>query len=113
MRSRFHEHLSQAGLAGCIVTVIETGRDEERQAYYVEIGVSHTEKSLHLPQPPKGKALAYDIAPKDYLAMKGWNPGGDLWILLGTIGEGLGMEWGGRWPTLQDRPHYQLKKCAC
>ena len=27
---------------------------------------------------------------------------------LGPIGEACGFEWGGRWKTIQDFPHYQL-----
>ena len=30
-----------------------------------------------------------------------------LWGLLGAVGEKLGLEWGGNWPTLKDRPHFQ------
>jgi len=28
---------------------------------------------------------------------------------LGAIGESVGLEWGGRWKTFTDDPHYQLK----
>ena len=30
------------------------------------------------------------------------------WTLLGIEGEKLGLEWGGRWVSFQDRPHFQL-----
>ena len=28
---------------------------------------------------------------------------------LGPIGERLGLEWGGRWKSITDEPHYQLR----
>lgn len=33
------------------------------------------------------------------------------WLLLGTVGEALGLSWGGRWtaPNRPDRPHFQWK----
>ncbi len=32
-----------------------------------------------------------------------------LYKTLGPIGEALGLEWGGRWRTMRDEPHYELK----
>lgn len=32
---------------------------------------------------------------------------GALWQLVGEIGEGVGLTWGGRWAK-PDRPHFQL-----
>lgn len=32
-----------------------------------------------------------------------------LYATLGPIGESVGLEWGGRWKSFQDEPHYQLK----
>lgn len=32
-----------------------------------------------------------------------------LYADLGKIGERIGLEWGGRWKTFKDEPHYQLK----
>lgn len=36
------------------------------------------------------------------------------WLLLGTVGEALGLSWGGRWtaPNRPDRPHFQWKPPA-
>lgn len=46
-----------------------------------------------------------------------WNVGDQaddvaIWEKLGTIGESLGLEWGGRWNRIIDRPHFQLSKEA-
>lgn len=31
-----------------------------------------------------------------------------LWDRVGALGESVGLEWGGRWKTLVDRPHFQF-----
>ena len=32
------------------------------------------------------------------------------WSKLGALGESLGFEWGGRWASFIDRPHFQIMK---
>lgn len=32
-----------------------------------------------------------------------------LYRELGPLGESLGLEWGGRWKTIVDEPHYQFR----
>ena len=41
------------------------------------------------------------------LAFQGRSPWAEShpWTLYGTMAEALGLYWGGRWPTLVDRPH--------
>lgn len=95
------------------LVVIETGRDEERQHHYLRTGVSQTMYSKHLPQPPNGKSIAFDVCPKPYLKEKGWAPGGPLWTQVAEAGKGLGLSWGGDWPNFKDRPHFQLDECSC
>lgn len=34
---------------------------------------------------------------------------GNDYVTVAKIGEGLGLEWGGRWKSFPDRPHYQLR----
>jgi len=102
----------RAGAAGNEIALIETLRDATRQSYYLAMGVSWTLRSKHLPQPPHGLALAFDVCPKEYLAEKNWNPGGSLWYDLGREAEELGLEWGGSWMQ-RDYPHFALSECAC
>lgn len=51
--------------------------------------------------------IAFDIgifnAKGDYLGSS------DLYSVLGPIGEEVGLEWGGRWKSFKDTPHYQVK----
>lgn len=92
--------------------IIETLRTPERQRYYIEIGVSWTIRSKHLPQSPGGMALACDIAPSSLLKLKAWAPLSPLWTEMGEKGEGLGLKWGGRWKQ-KDLVHFELPKCLC
>lgn len=102
---------------GIQVTLLETLRDIVRQEYYLSRGVSKTLKSLHLPQKPNQLALAFDLAPTEYLKLRNWWPEGPKWLRLGIAGEALGLTWGG--PGMNDDgfnwdcPHYQLSKCQC
>ena len=52
---------------------------------------------------------AYDVAIVSYFGDK--TPL-DLydgpWDLVGQVGESLGLEWGGRWKSGADMPHFQL-----
>lgn len=94
------------------VRLIETLRDEERQRYYVSIGVSRTMKSKHLPN-AKGLSLAFDLVPRVLMATKHWSPGHELWAVVGKAAQRLGLEAGQFWETFKDYPHYQLSECAC
>jgi peptidoglycan L-alanyl-D-glutamate endopeptidase CwlK len=58
--------------------------------------------------------LAYDGVPKKLLALPNWgdNPhdqtmANEAWALYGKLAEEQGLEWGGRWRTIKDRPHCQ------
>lgn len=114
IRSQYRAFLLGSKEAGIDVATIETGRDAERQQYYVDHGTSQTLNSYHLPHPPNGLSLAFDVCPRAYLTLKGWNPGGVYWIRLGTLGRSLGLEWGGDWRgDFVDRAHFQIKKCEC
>lgn len=105
------EFFSRAQAAGIPLTLIDTGRTPTEQEQKLADGVSWTTHSKHLPQPPEGKSEAFDVCPKEYLLMKGWNPGGPLWAELGAIGEKLGLFWGGRWTHIDngkgDPGHFQ------
>lgn len=68
----------------------------------VRRGTSRTMKSLHL------RGLAFDVCPERLLTQKNWAPRDAAWPRLGTIGEGLGLTWGGRWKR-PDLPHFEYK----
>lgn len=108
MQSLCVNFLAQAESQGIDCLLVDTDRTPSEQEQKLKDGVSWTEHSRHLPQPPENKSEAFDVCPKVYLGMKGWNPSGDLWDKLGVIGEGLGLGWGGRWTGKKRDPgHFQ------
>lgn len=46
--------------------------------------------------------VAFDVA------FEGLKPYDGNWELLGMLGEQLGFEWGGRWTSIVDKPHFEL-----
>ena len=89
--------LSNLSDAGVKVVVIDTLRTPVEQAQNIANGVSWTQNSKHLPQPPDGKSLAIDLCPTEYLTMKNWNPTGPLWWQIAQAGVALGMRSGMDW----------------
>lgn len=112
-RGKYLALVDAARDAGIRLALVETLRDAERQRYYVKIGTSWTLRSKHLPQPPNGLALAFDACPHDYLAMKGWNPGGPAWRVLADLAEAAGLRAGANRTKRKDRPHYYQDACSC
>jgi D-alanyl-D-alanine carboxypeptidase-like protein len=109
-RPQVDDFLGRCDAEGIPLTVIDTDRTEEEQQQKLAQGVSWTQHSLHLPQPPEGKSKAIDVCPTVYLTVKNWNPTGDLWSKIGSIGEQCGMFWGGRWSSHPDPGHFQFKE---
>jgi len=111
VRPLWEQFSALAQARGIPILLVDTGRTPSEQEVKLEQGVSWTQHSRHLPQPPELLSEAFDVVPKAYLAVKGWSPGGDLWSELGEIGEGLGLEWGGRFPgRARDPGHFQWKR---
>lgn len=99
-----------AALSSIDFTILEVLRTPARQRELVAKGASKTMKSRHLPG-SDGKSRAVDIAPMD---------GGQVswaWplyyklapIIFQAAAElNVPIEWGGRWRTFRDGPHWQL-----
>ena len=58
--------------------------------------------------------LALDVVPTELLSLKNWGDtpehrvrANELWARVGAIGKALGFRWGGDFPTLVDRPHFE------
>lgn len=49
--------------------------------------------------------VAFDVAELRPDGNVSWNTD---WEAIGRIGESMGLEWGGRWTGLVDRPHFQM-----
>jgi hypothetical protein len=104
--------MAKANAEGMPVTLIDTLRTPAEQQADIAKGVSWTENSLHLPQPPDGLARAFDLAPSVVLTIKNWGPDRPEWQQLGEWGEALGLQWGGRFPGHPDPSHFQLRLSA-
>ncbi|HST45328.1 MAG TPA: M15 family metallopeptidase, partial [Luteimonas sp.] len=49
--------------------------------------------------------LAIDVVEIRADGSANWNTD---WEAIGRIGEAMGMEWGGNWTSIVDRPHFQM-----
>lgn len=81
----------------------------EQEALY-EIGRSKPGKIVTWAEPGQSYhnyGLAFDFVPVGPHSAPQWD---DLegFRIVGEIGEGLGLQWGGRWPKLKDSPHFQM-----
>jgi len=50
--------------------------------------------------------IAFDFYRND--GRGAYNTSGNFFEAVGAIGKGLGLEWGGDWKSIVDRPHFQL-----
>jgi len=86
--------------AGVSLAIIETLRTHEKHLQDLQNGVSWVQHSKH------EDGLAIDVCPTDYLSIKGWNPSGPEWQIIGKVGKKLGMRWGGDWKQ-EDLGHFE------
>lgn len=53
--------------------------------------------------------LAFDMVPLDQNGNPTWSPSDPgIWQRMGDTGKKYGLEWGGDWKSLVDKPHYQI-----
>lgn len=50
--------------------------------------------------------VAFDFFRND--GQGAYNESGNFFNRVGQIGKGIGLEWGGSWTSIQDKPHFQL-----
>lgn len=53
--------------------------------------------------------LAVDIVPTDQNGKPTWQASQAVWETIGRAGERQGLEWGGRWGSFPDTPHFQFR----
>ncbi len=88
------------------VMITCTGRTAAEQAVALASGASAVTHSKHQ------DGLAIDIVPYLIYDAHGpdklnWTDTDPAWAVLGTIGEALGLRWGGRWHTPHDPGHFE------
>lgn len=96
--------IAKAGTQGFSLRVTSGWRSfEEQDRLYAQ---GRTTEGKIVTNAKGGQSLhnygcAFDVADK----LKGYNID---WEKVGKIGESVGLEWGGRWPSFVDGPHFQL-----
>jgi hypothetical protein len=108
--------IAKANSAGLDVVIEDTGRTESEQQVKLAQGVSWTQRSKHLPQPPEGKSEAIDGVPRACMALKYWGWNGTiqnsnpLWGKLIAIARTIpGIKCGVDFPR-PDPGHFQYDK---
>ncbi len=87
---------------GIEIIVTSTLRDSEYQRYLYEKVPGSTNTPL---VGAHGFGLAFDVVP----IVNGkavWDNQGQ-WNKIGALGKSLGLEWGGDWKSIIDKPHFQ------
>jgi len=109
------ELIARCTEARICVIIVDTLRTVEEQKDNIRRGVSWTQNSKHLPQPPEGKSLAIDIAPYHTYLLNGpdkleWDRNDPVWKRIGEIGERLGLKWGVVRGGIQIDPgHFEMR----
>ena len=106
--------LDVARQRGLDPVIEDTGRTVTEQQVKLIQGVSWTQRSKHLPQPPEMKSEAIDIVPRACMVLKYWGWNGNVgnshphWERLIEIGRNLGLRCGVDFPH-PDPGHFQYK----
>lgn len=104
--------LGLAAEAGIDLLITSTYRDHESQdALYAR---GRTSPGPRVTNAAGGQSfhnhrIAFDVVPLRH-GKPVWGTKGDdllLWQNIGRLGELIGLEWGGRWKTFKDFPHFQ------
>jgi D-alanyl-D-alanine carboxypeptidase len=100
------ELLARLVEVGIPVLIVNTRRTAAEQAINISTGHSWVKHSKH------EDGLAIDLVPYSVFREYGedslqWRSDDPIWQKLGTIGEGLGLRWGGRWHP-PDSGHFEL-----
>jgi peptidoglycan L-alanyl-D-glutamate endopeptidase CwlK len=110
--------IEQAAAHGIDVILTCTYRSNEEQAALYRRGrtvpgprVTNAKpgESLHnVIKDGKPCAHAFDIAIIEH-GKCNWDACSEAWKVVGAIGEALGLEWGFRWRSFPECPHFQLR----
>ena len=90
-------HVRNHGVPLWISSSVRSPAEQER---LVRSGNSRTMRSRHL----TGQAFDVDVLGFGRDQVPVW-----WWYQLGTLGEQLGLRWGGRWTGLRDYGHFEAR----
>ena len=106
-RKKVRKLLSAAKKQGIELRVISAHRDcEEQDKLYAK---GRTTKGKIVTNASCGKSSHNYKLAVDVVEFINGEPLWDnpRWEVIGRLGEKAGMEWGGRWKSFKDRPHFQ------
>lgn len=117
VRAKCQAHMAACAAAGMPITITFTFRSLETQAALYAQGRTKPGKivtNARAGQSFHNFRLAYDGVPARLLSLPNWGDTPDhrieaagLWALYGHLAKLQGLEWGGEWRTIKDRPHCQ------
>lgn len=107
LQDTFKKHEAACAKHGVKIILTSTKRDQEYQSKLFAQGRTAPGKICTNARliGPHGFGLAYDVVP----VVNGkavWNDN-KLWKIIGEEGKRLGLEWGGDWKSIDDKPHFQ------
>jgi peptidoglycan L-alanyl-D-glutamate endopeptidase CwlK len=118
VRAKCEAHMKACADAGMPIRITFTYRSNETQAALYAQGRTKPGKivtNAKAGQSFHNYRLAYDGVPEKLLVLPNW---GDnkrdqhvadaAWALYAQLGKAQGLEWGGDWRTIKDRPHMQF-----
>lgn len=107
VQTKVRDFLAKAKIAGFNIRITESYRTPQRQQELYNQGRStpgpRVTNAMGLPIPQSNHCFKVAIDVVD--TVKGYNID---WEKLGKIGESCGLEWGGRWTQIVDKPHFQF-----
>lgn len=112
LKQRCREQGIEIGISECLRTVAEQdalyakGRTEPGAIVTNCQGVSY--KSMHQWGVAFDFYLKVDVDGDGEIADDAFNNSTGLFERVGAIGQSIGLEWGGNWKSIKDRPHFQL-----
>jgi hypothetical protein len=102
-RDQITELIKQCEAKGITLAVVETYRTPSKQNEYRSMGKKYTRSSGGYSKHQYG--LAVDVVPIVDDKAEWHNTA--LWKKVGTVGERLGLRWGGRWRNPYDPGHFE------
>jgi hypothetical protein len=102
-RDQVSSLIAQCKAKGITLAVVETYRTPSKQNEYRSMGKKYTRSSGGYSKHQYG--LAVDLVPIVNSKAEWHDP--ILWKKIGTIGERLGLRWGGRWRRPYDPGHFE------
>ena len=106
-RKKVEKLLSNAKKEGIELRVISAHRDcAEQNELYAQ---GRTKPGRIVTNAVCGKSAHNYRRSVDVVEFKNGKPlwENTRWVRIGQLGESLGLEWGGRWKSIKDMPHFQ------